>query len=436
MKNFRIQRHYGIIASLLHNISTPTNRILLLFTIEGILITLVNNIVGFNNNLFATRLGASDYELSLVTTLPQVVGMLVLIPGGILTDRMNNKRNMVIGALSLLVAFYVAIGFVPLLGTYKLVAFLLLTAMSMGPMIIYNVSWQAYFSDVVEIEERNSILTHRTSLTFLIGIIIPFASGALLSSAATVGRKLSIHQTYLWIGAFLLLMQIFVLKQIKSRQEHSVAGFGIRNLRVAFLELIHNKKFLGFISVALFFYMTWQLDWTLYFIGQVKYLKMNETWLSYTNIVNAIAQFLTIKFWSRLNVKHGVRFGMIFGSLGLALFPIGMIIATSTTFALGRIIFLTFHTLASLTMAVIMLNVLQCLLQVLPDNNKTLNISIYTVFITLSNAVMPMAGIMIYTHLGADLKALQTTFLIIFSMRIVATSLWALRWWRLRKEPH
>lgn len=423
-------------ASLLHSITTPTNRILLLFTIEGILITLVNNIVGNNNNLFATRLGASDYELSLVTTLPQVFGMLVLIPGGILTDRMKNKRNMVIGALSILVVFYVVTGFVPFLGTYKLVVFLLLTALSMGPMIIYNVSWQAYFSDVVHIDARNNILTYRTSLTFLIGIIIPFASGALLSSATTVGRKISIHQAYLWMGALIILTQIFVLKQIKSRQEQSTSRPGISNIRAAFLELLHNKKFLGFISVALFFYMTWQLDWTLYFIGQVNYLKMNEAWLSYANIGNAVAQFLTIRFWSRLNVKYGVRFAMIFGSLGLAMFPIGMIVATSAPLAQGRIIFLTIHTLASLTMAVIMLNVLQCLLQVLPDNNKTLNISMYTVLITLSNAVMPMVGIMIYTHLGANLKAFQTTFLIIFSVRIVATGLWTLRWWLLRKQPH
>lgn len=436
MKNYKKQRYNEIINYFIHSVTSPRNRILLLFTLEGILITLVNNLVGNNNNLFATRLGASDYELSLVTTLPQIIGMLVLIPGGILTDRMINKRSMVIASLFLISVFYVLIGFVPFLGSYRLIIFLVLIALSTGPMTIYNVSWQAYFSDIVPIDGRNNILTYRTSLTFLISTIVPIASGALLASAGTVGAKLKIHQAYFWIGAILLLTQIFVLKKIKSKQDHVPAGIGIRNLRTALIELIHNKKFLGFVSVALVFYMSWQLDWTLYFIGQVKYLKMNEVWLGYASIGNAVAQFLTIGFWSHLNVKYGVRFGIIFGSLGLAIFPIGMIAGTSVPLAQGRIIFLILHTLASLTMAVIMLNVLQCLLQILPEKNKTLNISIYTVLITLSNAAMPLIGVMIYTSLGADLKALQGTFWIIFATRIVATGLWTLRWWLLRKEAY
>ena len=141
MRDYKKQRYQKLIAYLVHKVTAPGNRILLLFTLEGILITLVNNLVGNNNNLFATRLGASDYELSLVTTLPQIIGMLVLIPGGILTDRMVNKRSMVIASLFLITGFYFFIGFVPFLGSYKLAAFLILIALSMGPMTIYNVSW-------------------------------------------------------------------------------------------------------------------------------------------------------------------------------------------------------------------------------------------------------------------------------------------------------
>ncbi len=436
MKNFKNTRKYNRMHLLIHIITSSRNRIPLLFTLEGILITLVNNLVANNNNLYATRLGASDYELSLVTTLPQLIGMLVLIPGGILTDRMKNKRSMVIASLSLITILYVIIGFVPFFGSYRLILFLVLIAISTGPMTIYNVSWQAYFSDIVNIEARNSILTYRTSLTFFIGIIVPFTSGAVLSSAGSLGAKIHIHQAYFWIGAVLILLQIFVLKQIKSSQEHAVSGIAIKMLGTAFLELIHNKKFLGFVSVALFFYMSWQMDWTLYFVGQVKYLKMNEAWLSYISIGNAVAQFLTIGFWSHLNVKRGVRFGIIFGGLGLSVFPIGMITATSVSLTQGRIILVIMHTFASMTMAVITLNILQCLLQILPEKNKTLNISIYTVLITLSNAFMPLIGVTIYTQLGADLKALQATFWIIFAARLTATGLWTLRWWVLRKEEY
>ncbi|HOQ00984.1 MAG TPA: hypothetical protein PK604_09240 [Acetivibrio clariflavus] len=58
------------------------DRNMYLFALEGMLITIINNIVSINNNnLFATRMEANNFELSLVTSLPQFVGMLVLIPG-------------------------------------------------------------------------------------------------------------------------------------------------------------------------------------------------------------------------------------------------------------------------------------------------------------------------------------------------------------------
>lgn len=430
----KTNRYKELILSLSHQITAPHNRILVLFTIEGTIMMLINYMIAFNNNLFATRLGASDYELSLVNTLPQLVGMLVLIPGGIITDRMKNKRNMVVFSLAFLAACYVLIGFVPILGTYKLVAFLLLLAVSTGPMTIYTASWQAYFSDVVNIEERNNILSFRTAFTFLIGIIVPLCSGALLSSAETIGDKVKIHQVYFWIGTVLLLIQIFVLTRIKSKQVHAPSMISLKDLKTVFIDLIHNKRFLGFIFVALFFYVTWHIDWTLYFIGQVNYLKLNEAWLSYVNIGNAVIQFLTLGFWSRMNVKRGVRFGIIFGSLGLACFPISMILATSLPLAQGRVLFLILNTLSSFGMATVMLNILQCLLQVIPEKNKTLNIAIYTVLVTLSNAFMPLVGVTIYTKLGADLKAFHTIMWSIFGFRIIAASLWTLRWHLMKRE--
>lgn len=424
----------GFSKSIFHKISDPENRILLLFTIEGMLITLVNNLVGNNNNLFGTRLGASDLQLSLLTTIPQLVGLMVLIPGGILTDRMKNKRNMVRAALFMLAMFYASIGFVPMLSTNQFTAFLILLAASAGPMTVYNVSWQAYFSDVVNTEKQNHIMTYRTALTFVIGIIIPLVSGMLLASANTNDGKIHLHQTFFWIGAALLLIQILVLNQIKDSPTTSAIRLQTGQLKGVVTELLHNKKFLSYVGVAIFFYATWHIDWTLYFIGQVNYLKLNEAWLSYVNIGNAIVQFITIGFWSRLNDKYGVRFGIIFGNLGLALCPICMIIATGLPVPQGQLTFLLMNTLSNIPLAAINLNILQCLLQVVPENNKTLYISIYTVLVTLSNAFMPLIGVIVYTKLGANLNGLQITFGIIFVLRIISSCLWFLRWWKLRNQ--
>ncbi|MCX7711791.1 MAG: MFS transporter [Clostridia bacterium] len=412
-----------------------TERNMLLFAIEGILITLVNNLVNNNNNLFASRMNASDFQLSLVIALPQFVGMLVLIPGGILTDSMSNKRRMVTLSLFMLAAFYAVLGFVPFMKEYSLIAFLCLLALSVAPMTMYNASWQAYFSDVVPEESMNRTFSLRTQGTFLISILAPIVTGVLLSSTDSNDTKIMFHQTFFWAASLLLILQALVLKRISGGNVHSPVKTRLHDLKTAVTDLAHNKRFLGFVGVALFFYLTWQVDWTLYYIGQVTYLKLNEVWLSYVSIGGAVVQFLTIGFWSQMNEKYGVRFPIILGNLGLAFCPASMIIATSCSAETGPVVFLLLNTLSNFAFAAVMLNILQCLLQVIPEKNKTLSIAIYTVLVTFSNAVMPMIGVQVYSALGSTKSALQTTFLIIFAFRIVSTGLWTLRWWLLRNEP-
>lgn len=420
-----------------HYMGAAGNRILVLFAAEGLLITLVNNLVGNYNNLFAARLGANDFELSLVITLPQLVGMLVLIPGGILTDRMSNKRDMIIMALSMISGAYFLIGFTPMLGSAGLAAFLLLISVSSAPMTVYNVAWQAYFSDVVARQEaRNSILSVRNGINFLTGVVVPLSCGAILAAAATTKDKLLCHQIFVWLAAMLLILQIIVLKRINGGQNNSPGGMKFKDIKSALTEIVKNKRFLGFAFVALFFYMSWQIDWTLYFLGEVNYLDMNEAWLSYASIGGAIVQFVTIRFWSRLNMKMGVRFPIIFGGLGLTLFPLIMIFCLGLPGNVGRPMFVGMNSIANFAFATIYLNIPLMLLQVLPEKNKTLNISLYTMLTMLSNAFMPMAGVAVYRAMGADLKAYKAVYLIVFAMRIAAAALWFIRWWMLRREEN
>lgn len=136
-----------------------------------------------------------------------------------------------------------------------------------------------------------------------------------------------------------------------------------------------------------------------------------------------------------MNEKYGVRVPIIVGSLVLSIFPLCINYATSLPVGKGAIVFLILNTISNFAFATITLNIPQCLLQVVPEKNKTLSISIYTVLTSLSNAIMPLAGVQLYTALGSNLNALHTTFYIIFIMRIASAVLWTIRWWLMRKEP-
>ena len=398
-----------------------------LYAIEGIIIAFVVNLIVNNNNLFATRLGADDFHLGLVSMLPQLVNMVVLIPAAILTDSLKTKRKMVIFSIGLTGIIYFAIGFVPMF-QLRLAAFIGLLALSGGTMTIYNLSWQSFFPEVIPIEKRNKTLTIKTYMSLFISIITPLLTGAILSRLSTNELKIMTHQVFFFCGSLLIAIQIIVLRRMTSVSAPKAPSVGFNELKEACVGLIRNKAFVFFACVAWFFYIAWHMDWTLFFIGQTKYLKLNETQLGIVIAAGTLAQFLTLRFWSRMNERKGVVYTLTFGLFGLSLVPLAMITATILPVSINKPVFILFHTIVSLSLAAIQLNPFQCLLEVLDEKYKTISISIFTVLTCLSNAVMPFTGVMLYRAFGGDLKALHNTLWIVFVLRLFAGLLWLLRW--------
>ncbi|MDR2575220.1 MAG: MFS transporter [Treponema sp.] len=411
------------------------------YAMDGLLVALAVNIASNNNNLFALRLGAGDYQLSLVQFLPQIFTMLILIPGGLFAGSLHNKRRMIIGALITGAAGYLLCALSPFFRfalpwtefntVYFFLAFLALAA---GSMATYNISWQSFFPEVVDTRERNRVLTMRSHMDVFISIPLPLLVGAILLRAASGSGKIHVHQFFYVFAALFLILAALNYRRIKAVRAAAPKRVSFFEIKKAVKNISHNKQYLLFIAVALFFYMTWHFDWTLYFIGQVTYLKMNEFQIGLTTLGATTAQFLTMRFWSRVNEKHGVALPVTFGILGLSLCPIAMIISTSLPVSYGRYVFLPLHAIVSLPLATTTLNMLQCLLQAADEEYRSFSISVYTCLICLSNAIMPVAGIALYRALGGDRNGLRYTFAIIFVLRIIAAALWLLRWARQKQR--
>jgi hypothetical protein len=407
------------------------------YAIDGLLAALAVNIGTNNNNLFALRLGAGDYQLSLVQFLPQIFTMLILIPGGLFAGSLHNKRRIVTGALItgalglVFCALSPYIRFVnsnsDFLSQYSIYFFLGSLSIVVGAIAIYNISWQSFFPEVVDIHDRNRVLTMRTHADVFVSLPLPLLVGSILIHAVTIRGKIIVHQCFYLCAALCLIMAAINYRRIKAVRPAAPKEVSFPELIKAVKSLSHNRQYLMFLGAAIFFYMTWHFDWTLYFIGQVVYLKMNEFQLGLTTLGATAAQFLTMRFWSRQNEKQGVVLPVTFGILGLSLCPVAMIISTSVPVSIAPYIFIPFHAIVSLPLAAITLNMLQCLLQVADEEYRSFSISVYTCLVCLSNAVMPVAGIALYRALGGDRDGLRLTFAIIFVLRIAAAYLWLLR---------
>jgi MFS family permease len=408
------------------------------YATDGLFAALAVNIASNNNNLFALRLGAGDYQLSLVQFLPQLFTMLILIPGGLFAGSLHNKRRLIIGALITGAVGYLLCALSPFFGltppsnnfvaTYSIYFFLAFLAFAAGSIAMYNISWQSFLPEVVDIKDRNRVLTMRSHMDVFISIPLPLLVGTILLHTAAGRGKITVHQCFYFFVALFLVLTAINYRRIKAVRPAAPKRVSFFETKKAVKSLLHNRQYLLFIAAALFFYMMWHFDWTLYFIGQVNYLKMNEFQIGITTLGSTTAQFLTMRFWSRINEKHGVVLPVTLGILGLSLCPIVMIISTSLPVSIAPFVFLPLHAIVSLPLATTTLNMLQCLLQVADEEYRSFSISVYTCLVCLSNAVMPVAGIALYRALGGDRNGLKLAFAIIFILRIAAAGLWLSRW--------
>lgn len=407
------------------------------FALEGTILAIIANLYGNNNNLFAQRLGATDFQLSLITGVPQMVGLALLLPAGFIVEKVKSKRLFVAVSLFMVGVLFLGVAATPFLDEQALPAVIFLLSLCIGFMTIYNSSWQSYFSEVMPITHRNKTLTLRTRGSLFMGMLTPLLTGFILSAAKENSTKIIIHQIFYILVFVFCLVQIYILYKIKEPPTiiNTEKRKFFKTIGETGKELIKSKEFLFFLLAVTLFHMSWHIDWTTAFIARTKYLKLNEAMLSIDIVLSAVVQLLTLKFWSSIIDRKGVRFTLIMASIGFTISSICMYFVLAIPYDFSKYIYLFYNPLSNFATATIGLCLLPCLLQVMPEKNKSITISIYTMFLVLSNAVMPIIGTKIYSSFGGDLAGIRHTYLIIITLRILASFVLFLRWKLLKDTP-
>lgn len=110
----------------------------ILFAVEGALLQLFSSINGFGNNLFATELGATDLQIGLIQTVPNVAAVLLLLSLGILADRLRSSRTIPLICLLCVSAGFALMAAVPSFGAMRISAFFFALIFTVGGPALYN----------------------------------------------------------------------------------------------------------------------------------------------------------------------------------------------------------------------------------------------------------------------------------------------------------
>jgi hypothetical protein len=405
-----------------------------ILAIEGMLSSMAVNLGNAYTSMFANRLGATATQIGLINALPQFGALLILLPGALLASRLHDQRRPVEIVLILVGLFYGLAGFSPYLG--NLATWFLIGMISLAniPLVLYNTTWQNYFSDIVPAAQRNSHFTLRTSLIFLASIFTVQASGILLGSIQSDSVRILVYQFSYWLAFLVTIVQLRVMRQL-PRDIQTRKGSGLADLRGALREIWQSRRFMIFIGVAVVFHFGFFMAWPLFFLLQVTYLHANEIWLSIISVPASILQWLTLKYWSRYIERNGNRKALVIGCLGMASNPALAVLAAYLPAGLGLPGLTLLNLVNACTFSAFQLALLQCLLEVVPQKFKPINLSLFTNALLLTNAIAPLVGVRLYNILGANRLAITLALLMAALLRLIGTGLFYIRWRHLRHEP-
>ncbi len=412
----------------------PENRSLL--AREGLAAAVVANLATAFASMFATRLGASDFQIGLMSSLPPLFGLAVLIPGALATDRMHNKRRMVEISILLLAACYLAVGLTPFLGASRVWAMVVLFALSNAPLSLYTTSWQAYFSDVVAPDLRNSYYARRTRLTFLSGAVIVLVTGLLLAYLPrTDGDRIHLYQLFFTIAFLASFLQIQLIRRVRGGDSQTPVAARLHRFGSAVRSLVRSRLFTGFAALSLLLYFSWQMAWPLFFLTQVRYLGADEAWISWIAVLSSLLNMATTGYWSRFIDRHGIRLTLVIGILGVATTPFVYLFSTYLPAGIALPALFAMTTLIGLTFPAFQLAIFQCLLEVVGEEDKTLRIAIFSSLTLVTNILAPLFGVWMYESLGSNRWAMSMTMGLSSLLRFAAAGAFAVRWYRLRGAP-
>lgn len=435
--------------------------------LEGIVFTIIVNLYNPFIQIFAKRIGAGSIHIALLNAVPSLVALFVLIPCGILIEKINRKKQTVMVLLFIVSLFYAAIAFVPILPHQaKVTAYVILLGLMNWPGSLYITTWQSFFADNFKGSYANRIYALRSKYGTLFGLITVLVTGFLLTAIPkSDGERLFMYQVFYGICFALTLIQLFLFsrayvqqhpqkdqqeqKDQRERQEQqsepvapeddatvaepSRTSRTSRTSRISqisrifkredFAGMFSNKLFLTFCLCGFVYHLAWQMGWPLFFIYNANYAGLNEFQFGLINVAAGLTQFLSYSIWNKLIEKKESKLIIIFGAAGMAITPFFFTALRSFP------VILIVNVFSGSFVAGFTLTLFGGLLETLPSAKNTLYISVFNTLTSVTGFIAPLVGVWIYNHTNIFMAMFIVGF-----VRVFATLFYVVRWWRGRRS--
>jgi len=374
--------------------------------INGTYSAISQNIYSSFLALFAIQaLGASNQQIGLINSLPQIMNLIAMIPGAILINRLLTKKNFVAKSLFAARFFLLIIALIPFIPGVNQAWLLVMAVALMGlPVSLANLSWQSFIGDLIPQEQRSSFFGKRNRYNTIAAMLSILSVGTILS-LFDKSNPLP-YQVFFFIAFLMGLMEVLYLyRHIEKKKKRQIVDKGKGKFFRFFPVLVKEKPFLLFVSCSLLFNFGWQMAWPLFSIYNIQYAHANAIWLSLFTVISQIAQILSFPFWARLADRYGNMFVLFIVCAGMGLAPTLTILSTNLYYLL-----LT-NLISGLFLSGISMLLFNQMLNVSPEEGRTSFIAAYNIVIGLVGFIAPQFGVWLLDEIGMNLTMNLSTLL-------------------------
>jgi MFS family permease len=355
--------------------------------LNGVASTIVASTSNNYFSLFAISvLGATNYQVGLISSLPQFIGMFAMIIGSLILGRLEEKKKFT--ALSILftrlfVFSMVFIMFVP--AEYRSWVFVLLVGFMNFPGSFMLLSWQSLIGDLIPDKRRSSFFSERNRILTIVGMIITFLMGVMLQQF-NESNPFPYQCLFFLAFVFGLVEVYYLFRHIEHKKEKSPEQKKAKKLEIKW-DVFKDKRFVIFLICALYFNFTWQVAWPLFNIYQIKDAHATGLWISLFTVANQISQIVSYKWWGKMADKHSNAKMLIFVAIGMASAPLLTVLSTNLYYLILVNIF------TGLFVSGTVLLLFNQLLEVTTEDNRSSYIANYNVLLAIVGFIAPQFGV-------------------------------------------
>lgn len=343
--------------------------------------------------VFLAYLGASNFQIGLLTSMPALTGLILAIPlGQFLQTRSKIVPWFSVARLSVIMC-YALTGVVTMIvpQPWRVTAILIIWAAATFPQTMLNITFSVVMNSVAGPKGRFELMSRRWSILGFTTAIAVLAIGQALDVI-----KFPFNYQIVFIGLSLGgLISFYFSNHISLPPREVSRGISlVEQVRQYGKVVVKEKPFRSFVIKRFVFLSGTTLATPLFPIYFVKVAHLPDGWIAGINTSQTAVMIVGYFFWTQMSRHRGSRKTLLWTTLGLSIYP-AMVALTQQAWTIALL-----AGIAGIFQAGLDLVFFDELMNTIPPEHSATFVSFAQSLQYMSSILSPVVGTFLADHIG------------------------------------